>query len=43
MTFGFDSRVQRKLMEGGSSTTLALSNCEVKKSRHGDQSEVQLV
>ena len=30
-------------MEGGSSTTLALSNCEVKKSHHGDQSEVQLV
>ena len=31
------------LWRGGSCTTLALSNCEVKKSCHGDQLEVQLV
>ena len=40
--FGFDCSVRRKLMEGGSGTTLVLSNCEVRKSRHGDQLEVQL-
>ena len=40
--FGFDCSVRRKLVEGGCGTTLALSNCEVRKSRHGDQLEVQL-
>ena len=35
--FGFDSSMRRKLMEEGNGTTLALSNCEVKKSSRGDQ------
>ena len=41
--FGFDSAVRRKLadfQEG--SSTVALSHCEVKKLRKGEQLEVQL-
>lgn len=41
-SFGFDSSMQRKLVEEGSGTTLVLSNCKVRKSRHRDQLEVQL-
>ena len=39
--FCFNSSVWRKLVEGGSSTTLTLSNCEVKRSHQGDNLKVQ--
>ena len=40
--FALDSSTRWKLVEGGSGSTVTLSGCEVKQSRHGDQLEVQL-
>lgn len=38
--YGYDSGVRRKIIEGGSGASISLSNCEIKKSRMGDQLEV---
>ena len=38
--FGFDSSVRRRLAEFPDSTPVALSHCQIKKSRKGEQLEV---
>ena len=37
--FGFDSSVRKKLLEGGSGSSIVILNCEIKKSRVGEQVE----
>lgn len=41
--FGFDSSVRRKLVESGYGASITISNCEVKKSRIGEELEVSCV
>lgn len=38
--FGFDGSVRRKLLEEGSGSAVAITNCEIKKARRGEQLEV---